>query len=89
MYIASDEDPDDSAPKVITLPGAKEKKPGSEFIELYIQESQVDSLISSRDPADEGKRNDKEPEKQRSSQRKGRHDVQVSTCCYTYLYICT
>ncbi len=61
---------------MITLPGVKEKKTGSEFIELHVQESQADSLMSARDRAEESRRKSRENERQKS--KKKIHEVRVS-----------
>ncbi|XP_064394798.1 zinc finger CCCH domain-containing protein 14-like [Halichondria panicea] len=81
LKAVSDEEVDDSKPKVITLPGTKEKKASSE---LHIRESQGESMMS-RDTAegeivDESRRSDRlrserDGQRSRLTMKKRSHNV--------------
>lgn len=89
-HTALDKENVDSKPRVITLPGTKDKKSTSEFIELHIQESQVDSLMShdslegeAPKPHSDARKtdrlgNDREGQRSRLPSRKKTRSVQVS-----------
>ncbi len=72
---------------MITLPGTKEKKASSEFIELHIRESQGESLISGDtaegEIVDKSRRSDRvrserDGQRSRLTTKKRSHNVQVS-----------
>ena len=94
----SDEE-DDTKPKVVKLPGGKEKKSTNDVIELHIQESQADSLMSHEREGevpkshDDGRRSERDKEGQRSrlTLRKKTHRVQVSlslSCTHAHTRPC-
>ena len=94
IYSVSDEEVDDSKPKVITLPGTKEKKASSE---LHIRESQGESMMS-RDTAegeivDESRRSDRlrserDGQRSRLTMKKRSHNVKVSFLFFNIMGLC-